>query len=186
MKYLIITKPLLIALSVVLFASSCSDDKDKSGPAKSNSFNWDGIGQAVTYAAFAREDNMGGNESPNEYFELETPTFYLKLIIPQQYLDSWYNWIRIKSFTVRFKSKIAGGFNYDMTKVSADPNPSVVGGKFKILPLSNNKYELDMSINIRHQDKSGKTRIDVLNVYYKGSMVRDDSLNEWVDPTPNP
>lgn len=182
MKRFIFTRPLLLAIFVALFASSCGDKDD--APTRRNTFNWTGDEQTVTYAAFAREDGTGGSAYPNEYFELETQTYYLKLIIPQRYLDNeWHNWIGTRSFTVRFKSKIPGQFNFDMTQASLEPNPQVRGGRFKILSKSNDMYELDMTINIRHVTDSEGPRIEVLKVYYNGPMIYDQSLSEWVDPS---
>lgn len=182
MKHLILIKPLLLVFAVALLSSSCGD-KDNA-PVRRNMFNWAGDEQAVTYAAYALEDDTGGSIYPNEYFELETQTYYLKLIIPQRYLDNeFHNWIETRTFTVRFKSKIPGQFNFDMTQASLEPNPQVRGGKFKILSKSNDRYELDMSINIRHNTDSEGPRIEVLKVYYNGPMIYDQSLSEWVDPS---
>ncbi len=178
MKTLKPFKLLLFCMSALIFTASCKDDKENK---IRNKFEWDGTEQAITYAVFAREDNSGGNDNPNEYFVMSTNDYWLKIIVPQQYLGiNRYQWPKIRPYTVRFQSKTPGLFSYDMTNESQSPDPRVVGGTFRILPKSYGNYEIDMDINI-HNGYS----IEVLKVHFNGKMTNDPSINEWEEDNPD-
>ncbi len=182
MKFLIFPKSLLPILFAAFFVSACGD-KEGSG-IRPSTMNWRGTELPVTYAASAMEDYSGGNQYPNEYFALHTNDYVLTLKVPQQYIDnSSHKWTEIRSFAVRFKSKIPFRFNFEMDKSSVSPNPRVVGGNFKVLPKSNGKYLIEGQINIHHYENGPSSpTIEALKIYFDGATVYDPALIEWVDP----
>ena len=190
MKIFTFLKPFLLLLLIGILVTACNKDKDKS--AAPNTLTWmynddeRKIQEPIIYASFAREDNSGGNIYPNEYFEIKTSSFYLKLKIPQQYIDnSRHKWSEVRSYSIVWKGTKPEFFEYEeIDNNSTDQDPArVVGGNFKILSVSGDKYEIDMNINISHYEYGQSLpSVNVLKLYFNGAMTYDPSINEWVEP----
>lgn len=190
MKIFTYLKPFLLALFIGILVSACSDDKGKS--TAPNTLTWMSndadrkVQEPIIYASYAREDNSGGNIYPNEYFEIKTASFYLKLKIPQQYIDNGkHKWSEARSYSVIWKGSKPEFFEYeDINKNSTAQDPArIVGGNFRILPMGRDKYEIDMNINISHYEYGQQLpSVNVLKLYFNGAMIHDPSINEWVDP----